>query len=215
MSYKPYVIDELLRDIHCHLSSEDECYYLMVYTSKVGFAYSNENSLISNFKKKLDTRGTPQWAHKGRAIQTLGNVFYDTLPLIIDFTSTTIVPIPPSKSKTDPLYDNRLNQLLEIGCRGRNADVRNLILIDQSVEATHTLEEMGLRRPTIPEIKRNYRFDNDLVHNLKPTIMLFDDVLTTGAHYIACKEVIQAGFPNADVYGVFIARRELPPEILM
>jgi hypothetical protein len=37
--------------------------------------------------------------------------------------------------------------------------------------------------------------------------MLFDDVLTAGSHFKAYKEVIEAGFPDRDIFGVFIARR--------
>lgn len=75
--------------------------------------------------------------------------------------------------------------------------------------ATHTLE--GKPRPTIQELKENYIFDDCLTPGLKNTIMLLDDVLTSGAHYIASKKVIQAGFPNSDIYGFFITIRELPP----
>ncbi|NQX38496.1 hypothetical protein SAMN05421820_101519 [Pedobacter steynii] len=212
MVYNPLAIDDLVRSAHRHLTIEDECYYVMVYTSRSGWAYSDENNLISNLKKKMDKKGTSQWPHKERAIQTLGQIFQNTLPLIIDFETTTIVPIPPSKSKTDPLYDTRLNQILDLATKNKKVDIRNLIAVNESVEATHTLEEAGKRRPTVAEIKENYSFDDTLVPNLKPIIMLFDDVLTTGAHYIACKEVIQAGFPDAEIYGLFIARRELPPE---
>jgi hypothetical protein len=210
MAYKPIVIDDLLRRVHGHLTVDDECYYMMIYTSRLGFSYSHENNLISNFKKKLDLVGTPQWVHKGRAILEIGNILKDVLPLIVDLGTTTIVPVPPSKTNTHPHYDNRLNQVLSIACQGKLADIRNLLVCTTDIEAAHTRE--GRPRPTINELKDNYRFDPNLIPNLKETIMIFDDVLTTGAHYKACKEVIQAGFPNAEIYGFFIARRELPAE---
>jgi len=38
-------------------------------------------------------------------------------------------------------------------------------------------------------------------------IGLFDDVLTTGAHYRAASAVLQQAFPGVRIIGVFIARR--------
>lgn len=78
MAYSPIVIDELLRRVHSHLSAEDECYSMMVYTSHRGYTYSVENSLISNFKKGLDLKGTAQWTYKGREI---GKLLKDILPI--------------------------------------------------------------------------------------------------------------------------------------
>jgi hypothetical protein len=36
---------------------------------------------------------------------------------------------------------------------------------------------------------------------------LFDDVLTTGAHYRAAAAVLQRAFPEVRIIGLFIARR--------
>jgi predicted amidophosphoribosyltransferase len=38
-------------------------------------------------------------------------------------------------------------------------------------------------------------------------IGLFDDVLTTGAHFRAASNILQKAFPGVRVIGVFIARR--------
>lgn len=99
MAYSPIVIDELLRRVHSHLSAEDECYSMMVYTSHRGYTYSVENSLISNFKKGLDLKGTAQWTYKGREI---GKLLKDILPQIVDLDTKTIVP-PSPKPATMPI----------------------------------------------------------------------------------------------------------------
>jgi hypothetical protein len=205
MPYKPLVIDELHRRVHSHLTIKDECYYLMDYTSHVGYTFSEENSLISNFKKKLDTKGSPQWSHKEKAINIVAEILRPILANIVDFNSTTIVPIPPSKKVGDPLYDDRLIRVLQKATKNYPADIQSIIVTQSSVEASHTVSV----RPPVSEIKKNYRFDEGLTKSVRNTILLFDDVLTSGAHYIACKEVIQAGFPDADIYGLFIARRVL------
>jgi hypothetical protein len=204
----PLYIDELIRHTHCYLTEDDDCYYTMTYTSNVGgFAYNDDNNLISNLKKKLDRKGTNSWQYKVKAIRTIGEIYKDSLPEFIDFNITSIIPIPPSKTKADPLYDDRLNKILSLGCVGHPADVRDLILTRQSVEAAHIANV----RPSIADIKANYMFDEELVIDLKPVVMLFDDVLTTGAHYIACKQFIQDRFPDVYIYGFFIARRVHQP----
>ncbi|MEJ7558646.1 MAG: hypothetical protein WKF66_10085 [Pedobacter sp.] len=207
MSYSLYLIDETTRREHSHLTIEDECHYLMNYTARAGYNYSPENSMISNIKKKLDKKGTTEWQYKLQDMYKLGQIFRKILSGIVDFNETTIVPIPPSKTKSDPLYDNRLNRILNVACHGKDADIRDLIMVNESVDATHTLEEQGRPRYTIDEIKANCSFDPLYVKNVKPVIMLFDDVLTAGSHFKAYKEVIEAGFPDRDIFGVFIARR--------
>jgi len=208
MNNKPIIVDELLRRDHSHLNEDDLCYFLMVYTSGVGFSHSAENSLMSNFKKSLDKKGTPQWQYKTKAISEIGLIIQNILPKIADFSSTTIVPIPPSKSTDHPLYDDRLNQVLDIASIDKLVDIRNLLLNVNNVIATHTITDKP--RPTVNEIKINLRIDETLSSNIKPLVLLFDDVLTSGAHYIAAKQLIKERFPETYVYGFFIARRELP-----
>jgi adenine/guanine phosphoribosyltransferase-like PRPP-binding protein len=36
-------------------------------------------------------------------------------------------------------------------------------------------------------------------------IAIVDDILTTGAHFKACKTVLQERFPEAQIFGIFIA----------
>ncbi|QXP89654.1 hypothetical protein [Methylococcus capsulatus] len=47
-------------------------------------------------------------------------------------------------------------------------------------------------------------------HGIEPppkVIGLFDDVLTTGAHFKATQSMLQETFPGVRVIGLFIARR--------
>jgi hypothetical protein len=39
-----------------------------------------------------------------------------------------------------------------------------------------------------------------------------DDVLTTGAHFRAAKRVLHARFPQAQIIGLFVARRAIVKE---
>ncbi len=56
-------------------------------------------------------------------------------------------------------------------------------------------------------IRRNFRMDESLVVPPLSPVALFDDMITTGSHFKAAKELIGDRFPTVPVYGVFIARR--------
>lgn len=47
-------IDELTRGQHYHLSEDDTCYFFGEYTARKGYAFSNTNNLIHNFKKGVE-----------------------------------------------------------------------------------------------------------------------------------------------------------------
>ena len=99
-------VDDLTRPDHSYLTEDDHCYFIGEYTARQGFAYSATNSLILNFKKTLDRRGRPEWRYKERALQTAAAAFRRALnPEALD--RLTFVPVPPSKAKGDPLYDDR------------------------------------------------------------------------------------------------------------
>jgi hypothetical protein len=59
----------------------------------------------------VNKRGTAQWKYKERAIGEAAAAFLTALTGDL-LNALTLVPIPPSKAKTDPLYDDRLVQML-------------------------------------------------------------------------------------------------------
>jgi hypothetical protein len=80
--------------------------------SRKGYAFSAANQLILNFKKSMNTRHTAQWRYKEQAIGDAAAAFRAALNK--DWLNTaTLVPLPPSKAKSDALYDDRLD-----GCCG-------------------------------------------------------------------------------------------------
>lgn len=193
-------IDELARPDHSYLESEDECYYIGEYTARGGHACSETNQLIHNFKKSLEKRGRPEWAYKERAIGTIANLIRANIK---SDAVLTFVPIPPSKAKDHPLYDNRMSRVLTFASAGRRSDVRELIVQVRSVEATH----LGTERPSPGDVLQNYRLDEDLCIPEPQMIFLVDDVLTTGCHFKAAKRLLSNRFPNSTIVGLFVARR--------
>lgn len=193
-------IDALTLPDHHYLDAQDICYYAGEYTAGEGHAYSDTNQLIHNFKKTVDKRGTAQWQYKERAILQAANIFRGAIKADAQIT---FVPIPPSKAKSDPMYDDRMLRLLQAVCSERRTDIRELVVQVQSVAAAHLSD----RRPTPDELVANYQLDESLAEPIPTTIFVVDDVLTTGCHFKAVKCVLERRFPNASVIGLFIARR--------
>ena len=108
-------IDDLLRSDHLYLTEADQCFFFREYTANKDYDYSDyseTNSLIWNFKKRLDKKGTSEWKYKEKAIKQIAEEFRESLKAKW-FEKYTLVPIPPSKSKEDPLYDDRAEEFRE------------------------------------------------------------------------------------------------------
>ncbi|MGY8684417.1 hypothetical protein Q2941_42705 [Bradyrhizobium sp. UFLA05-153] len=59
------------------------------------------------------------------------------------------------------------------------------------------------------ELKQNYRIAENQLQNLRGIVGIVDDVLTTGSHFKAVKEMILERAPQTRVIGLFVARRAL------
>src|SRR5690348_14258094 len=80
--------------------------------------YGETNNIIDNFQKSPRFKGTPAWdRYKQSAIVQLANEIRAALPPA-RCGAFTFVPVPGSKSKTDPEYDDRLYRLLDLYRRG-------------------------------------------------------------------------------------------------
>lgn len=91
-------IDDLTRPDHWYLAEDDTCYFLGEYTARQGYAYSDTNQLVINFKKPMDRRQFPEWRYKEAAIRQAAEAFRKGLnPEALD--RLTFVPIPTSSSR--------------------------------------------------------------------------------------------------------------------
>ncbi len=150
-------IDNLTRPDHSYLEPADKCYFIGEYTARKGFAYSPSNRLIINFKKPMNRRGTPQWPWKEYWLQQAAKVFRTALNTeFLDIA--TFVPIPPSKAKADPLYDDRMTRTLQAIRPQAPIDVRELIVQAESTAAAHDRSD----RLGPAELEAMYRIDEAL-----------------------------------------------------
>jgi hypothetical protein len=195
-------IDDLSRPDHSYLTAEDECYFIGEYTARKGYAFSSRNNLILNFKKPMDRRSRPEWPHKARAIQTAAVMFRSSLNDKAR-EMLTFVPIPPSKARGDPLYDDRLVQMLRGIWPGQPVDVRELVIQPVSTDAVHD----SANRPTLAQLEARYEIDRRRLEPAPQAIAVVDDLVTTGAHFVAMRNMLGRQFPGIKIVGLFIARR--------
>ena len=195
-------IDDLTRSDHYYLTADDNCYFIGEYTARRGYAYSPTNSLIVNFKKTMDRRRRSEWQYKEQAIQQAADAFRIALnQKALD--RLTFVPVPPSKAKEDPLYDNRLTRMLRAIRVSPALDIRELVVQTESTDAVHS----SGRRPQPGNMEELYRVDVASTVPLPEVIAVVDDILTTGAHFRAMKSALSTCFPATPIIGLFIARR--------
>jgi len=193
-------IDELHLSDHYHLDRDDECYFIGEYTAGRGFSHSTTNQLIYNLKKSVDRRGAPEYWHKEEAIRRAARALGQFLnPEFVQ--RGTFVPVPPSRTPGDPLYDDRIIQVIRQ--LDPNVDGREIIRQIVSTPGAHLRQD----RPGPRELYDNYEIEEALVEPLPSTIAVVDDVLTTGAHFKAMKRILQETFPGVKVSGLFLARR--------
>ena len=198
-------IDDLTRSDHTFIETGDECLYLGEYTARKGYQFSETNNLIFNLKKPMDRRGQPGWQYKKHAIEEAGRQMRMALDALNPkwLSTATLVPMPPSKVKSDPMYDDRLMQMLQVLGTGIHPDVREMIVQRESIEAAHSTEV----RPRIQGLLANFSIDEALVDPPPHAIGLIDDVLTTGSHFKAAQYLLRSRFPSIKIYGLFVARR--------
>ncbi|EMN8656223.1 hypothetical protein Q8W80_28070 [Pseudomonas aeruginosa] len=210
------IVGELEMADHYYLTPQDKCYFWGEYTpyehtGGQGWNFSPTNQLISNLKKKMDKKGAPGWGYKQKAIEVVGRSFSEFWKWgkLIEL-KTVLVPIPPSKLRSDPLYDPRMLQVLNVinGAVGGGLDIRDCLIFKEDLGASHELMD----RPSPDELYNNLEFDDGAgrCDDVPGVVFLFDDMLTTGAHYVACARKLKEVFPRVDVVGNFVSRRRFP-----
>jgi predicted amidophosphoribosyltransferase len=128
----------------------------------------------------------------------------ESLPPSFNLSDFTLVPMPPSKRNDHPYYDDRMLKVLQILKHEKNiADVRNIFSLLENREAVHT--SSGKRSPT--KIAGNLIVNKNECFGAKKNILLIDDMVTSGAQFIACKTKLAEQLPDSIVKGLFITRR--------
>src|SRR5436305_967662 len=97
-------VGSLERPDHYHLPADAKCYFWGEYTpyehtDGLKWNFSPTNQLMSNFKKKMDRKGRPDWHYKGQASQQVAQFFSQAWKwkTLHEQHRVALIPIPPSK----------------------------------------------------------------------------------------------------------------------
>lgn len=198
-------VDELTRRDHYYLEEGDDCLFFGEYTARAGFS-TPTNDLIINLKKEPARRNRPaEWKWKLWAIDRCVEILKGTLDAnkLSEFVA---VPAPPSKRPTHPDYDDRMVQVVRAFCDGTALEWRELLITAEDREPAHATDA---RRDPVA-LAESLTINPACTKPPGKAVLLFDDVLTTGSTFQACKSVLRAAYPGVKVVGIFIARRAIP-----
>ncbi|MCX7554259.1 hypothetical protein OS175_10240 [Marinicella sp. S1101] len=198
---------------HKYLEESDSCAYFGEYTvnQEKTWGYSKTNQLIVNIKKNPVTSSQAELYYKQQAIKETGELFGHKLT---SKSKLLLVPIPSSKTKDHPEYDDKIFQLcLAAKVANPEIDVCELILPAKHVKPFH--ESPNNRMPP-NELANCYRFNagEDFDETKYSHIVLVDDVITSGSHFKACKSILERNIESSSIYGLFVARaieKEIDP----
>jgi len=193
-----------------YLRDKDSCYY---YMEKIDHGYdkSRANQLIFNFKKPPDRKQNPtEWFYKEQAIEQFAddlgqliNVLLSSMsPNTISSVPTVLVPAISSKQKTNPEYDDRLLRVAE--AVASQHPVLNVIDAFSRAFDIRPLHENGTRNPSYISAGMEFCGFGDISPSL---VIILDDLLVSGATFVACADAISLQYPDCFVVGVFWARQ--------
>ena len=195
-------IDELTRREHYYLGDQDLCYYFGEYSGRGGQAFGTMSALIRDLLQPRDPAVSKQEYWKDRALSRVAqwmNEVFD--PACI--ADATFVPLPQSGSGVRTDNDDRICRILK-----RSAvrlDIRRLI----EMEGPISPGEFSSLRSGPDALYGHMRVVLALTEPKPRAIFLVDDLLTTGANYIAAKKRVLQLLPDVPVFGLFIARKAL------
>ncbi len=207
-------LDEGGRADHGFLLPSDHCLYLGEFQAGGGWAAGPTNDLIADFKRppsRIASSAQPRAVQyfKDRAISTVAGVLRGQFGRVAIETRLTFVPIPASKLPGEADYCDRLLRTLRLAFSGLEADIRPLLRQKASRDADHS---SGAHRIRFGELLELTELDPEQLREpLRPLVVLFDDVLTSGKHVCVAKARIREAFPEQAIIAVLIARRAPAP----
>jgi hypothetical protein len=194
-------IDELTRREHYYLGDQDLCYYVGEYTGRGGRAFATMSSLIHDLLEPRNPGKPKQEYRKDRALSRVAQWIHEGFGAT-SIGEATFVPLPQSGSGAPTDDDDRIYRILKRSAEG--IDIRRLIEMDGAAASGEINVRSG------PDVLYGHmRVVLALTEPKPKSIFLVDDVLTTGANYIAAKKRILQLLPDVPVSGLFIARKAL------
>lgn len=190
-----------------YIEETDFCIYARDYISGKNYNYCETNQLISNFKKsglKKDKKN--EWMYRNRAIEQFKLEIQQLFKQLFKKPDSKnklkiITAIPSSKKKNEPEYNNRFEDLFN---KLRKSDSSLIeawpVEIKKTIQASH---RGGERNPEY--IKENYVWKG-FKKRLPKILFVFDDIITTGAHFRAMSDFLRDNKYKGHIIGIIWAR---------
>lgn len=134
-----YIDQAVANTDHPYLKPQHKCYFLREYTSGQNYNFGETNQLIINLKKAMSRQGRPEWRYKEKAIHQIAEELSAVVPDDY-FERTAFVPVPPSKARSDPEYDPRLIEILELEPGRMLSSPVFLLLVESFLRQQGTLQ---------------------------------------------------------------------------
>ena len=195
-------IDDLTRREHYYLGDQDTCFYLGEYSARKGGAFGMTSVLVHDLLQPRDPAVSKQEYRKDRALGSVAQWLHEVFDPG-NVGNVTFVPMPQSGSGIVTDTDDRMFRILRRSAKG--LDVRKLIEVTGPAP---TGDHANLRSgPNV--LYENMRVVLSLIEPKPRVVFLVDDVLATGANFVAAKRRILQVMPDMPVFGLFVARKSL------
>lgn len=187
---------------------EDPCFYYLVHTDEGYDVPSNQR--IINFKHDPERfRDNEQvWGYKLREIESFAHGIAGWLGSIsiAGWKNVALIPMPTSKPSNHEFFDPRLVELCE-----RVAELDHRVRVENVLDISETVQPSHTGGPRDIEFLKSRIVVREPSHPLQVGILV-DDIVTSGSHYVACREKLKGAFPNIGTIGLFLARHRERPQ---
>lgn len=180
--------------------------YGRIYTPGFGYSHSKTNQLIHNLKKPI-TASDAEIHYKHEAIKRFAQ---ESVRFLHTHSKKPfkIVPMPSSKKKSNPEYDDRIERVAKkiTQLLTGKAIYWEVLYSNTDREAVH--QNNQCRSSEL--IYQSMSIDDDIANqnNDCDNILVIDDVLTSGAHFFAAHQHLSERFQSAKIAGLFWAKSQ-------
>jgi hypothetical protein len=188
------------------LTPESRCFAVREYHIREGFeGYVNQQTV--NIKRSIQARRNSS-SFQYYFEQSIRNVARDLLmflkaPNIQPYIDLVIL-LPSSKREDDPEYNDKSHRIADILRSQLGMPVSSTLI---EIQASHESAHLGGNR-TIDFHFNNLAINGEEEHLISQakTIVLVDDLITSGGHFEGAKARIQVSQLNQTIIGLFWAR---------